>query len=297
METRYIILGVVCLVICTGLSILFTWKICKADFGRKVSDLQQGFAEKMNYFNGQLVVQGEQSKNELLQLEQAYRQEIRSFHHTVSHATRMPVSIITGYAGLLRKGFADETEQKLYLLKICEQAEDIDRLLTRSLQFEKNVKSIEDTTLERENINIGELIGAMMPHMEYAAGQMGVTMELISPPEPVIVPLDSILMKKVFYNLLENSLKYMKVTGDIRITIAKLGEGKGLVVWKDNGMGMDKEEVPHVFESRFRGTGNENVNGNGMGLSMVRHIVEQQGGTISAKSGVGEGMTFFIRFE
>lgn len=297
MEIQYIILWIASVVICTFGGVFLARKHEKQQHERVVERLQKGFATKMKYFNEQLAQQDLEAKNTLVELEQSYQQALRSFHHTVSHATRMPVSIITGYAGLLRKGIADEAEQKLYLLKICEQAEDIDRLLTRSLQFENVVKTVDDTVLERESLDVGQLIGGMMEHMQYAAGQMGVTMELITPGDAVVVPLDPILMKKVLYNLLENSLKYMKVTGEIRITVAKLDEGKCLIVWKDNGMGMDKDEVPMIFETRFRGTGNDQINGNGMGLALVRHIVEQQGGTISAKSSTGEGMTFFIRFE
>ncbi|MFI3313272.1 MAG: HAMP domain-containing sensor histidine kinase [Eubacteriales bacterium] len=297
METLYIVLLVVAVVLATSISVGTTWHILKSKHEKDITALQAGFVSKISYFNDQMAVQEEHSKQQLMELEQSYLQELRTFHHTVSHATRMPVSIITGYAGLLRKGIADEAEKKMYLLKICEQAEDIDRLLTRSLQFEKSVKSIDDTVLEREDVNVGRLVGGMLEHMQYASSQLGVTVELIAPSEDITAPLDPILMKKVFYNLLENSLKYMKVTGEIRITLAKLDEGKCLIIWKDNGMGMDEEEVPHIFDLRFRGSGNEEVNGNGMGLSMVRYIVEQQSGTITAKSGKGKGMTFYIRFE
>ena len=231
---------------------------------------------------------------ELLKIEQAYNNSIRNFRHEVSHSVRMPISIITGYAGLLHKGIADEVEQKTYLFKVCEQAEDINKLLTKTLRDSDPTKNNTDIVLEREQVNVSKLLKDIIVHLSYLAEQAKIEIRLSMAEKDIILPLDSILIKKVFYNLLENSLKYMKVLGEIRITVAELEDGKCLIIWKDNGVGMAKDELEHIFETKYRGSGNDQIKGNGLGLTIVKNIIEQQGGTISAKSTMGVDMTFYI---
>lgn len=244
----------------------------------------------------QLARQEETAAEKLKTMENVYQEHNRRLCHTISHAARMPLSIMTGYALLLRKGIADPDQQRLYLLKICAQAEDLNAALTQALQADRGAVGAEVPLAERKKISLTALIRGMLDDMAYVAQVQGVTIRLVAPNEEILLPIDPIMMKKVFYNLLENSLKYMKVAGEVRITVT-VPEGIGcLLIWKDNGMGLPKEEIKDIFRPRYRGSSSANTEGNGEGLTLVQHMIQQQGGTISAQSAPGQGMTLYIQF-
>jgi signal transduction histidine kinase len=103
-------------------------------------------------------------------------------------------------------------------------------------------------------------------------------------------------MVQLFTNIFDNSIKYRK-NKNVRIVIES-EEKNGLVkmLIGDNGVGVDEKDLGHVFNIFYRGrcTGTENSEGSGLGLTIVKKIIQQHGGTISMKSTVGAGTTLFI---
>jgi signal transduction histidine kinase len=116
-------------------------------------------------------------------------------------------------------------------------------------------------------------------------------------PEPIVVKGDPIRLEQVIGNLLTNAVKYTPRGEPIRVTVAKTG-GDAIVNVRDHGIGIASDMLPHVFNlftqverSRHRAQG-----GLGLGLALVRALVERHGGTVSAHSaGLGEGTEFTVR--
>ena len=102
-------------------------------------------------------------------------------------------------------------------------------------------------------------------------------------------------MHQVFFNLLDNAVKYVQVGGQISIT-AKLKDGEIEVQVADNGPGIAGEHLPRVFERFYRvdKARSRELGGTGLGLSIVKHIVQAHGGRVWAESEVGKGSTFFF---
>lgn len=113
----------------------------------------------------------------------------------------------------------------------------------------------------------------------------------------VAVLMDKDKLKQVIYNLLSNSLKYSKPNGDVLLTL-KFEDNNIIIEVKDNGIGISDKDLPFIFERFYRSdeSRDKNTGGAGIGLTIVKAIVEAHSGTISVKSSLGEGSTFTLTF-
>ena len=120
---------------------------------------------------------------------------------------------------------------------------------------------------------------------------LGVRIQVTASEERIIVKAAKNNIRKIFGNIIENSLKYMHSEGVIVITLSHI-ENQTLIVIKDNGRGCGKEKTEKIFEKFYQGE--EGQSGSGMGLFVVKELVEQKDGTIYAKSEKGKGMAIYI---
>jgi signal transduction histidine kinase len=118
-----------------------------------------------------------------------------------------------------------------------------------------------------------------------------VSISVKEPEETVIIEADATQLTKVFYNVIENSMKYMGRSGEIKITISRSG-GDVLIVFSDNGKGLNEEELNKIFDLSYQGSNSKQ--GSGMGLHLAKLSVSAHGGEIYAKSSVNQGMKIFI---
>ena len=103
-------------------------------------------------------------------------------------------------------------------------------------------------------------------------------------------------MMRAFYHLFENAMKYSESGDTITIQIFHVQNGQVLLVFKDNGRGMDEREVKNLFEEGFRGSNSEGKIGTGYGLYDVKNIVERYGGTIEISSREKAGFSVYMLF-
>ena len=109
--------------------------------------------------------------------------------------------------------------------------------------------------------------------------------------------MDKDKLKQVMYNLLSNSLKYSKINAEVFLTLKS--ENDSIVIeLKDNGIGISEKDLPFIFERFYRSdeSRDKNTGGLGIGLTIVKAIVEAHKGSINVTSTLGKGSTFFIRF-
>ena len=104
---------------------------------------------------------------------------------------------------------------------------------------------------------------------------------------------DSDLLSEVWVNLLGNAIKFTPRGGSIAVRL-RGGADAVAVTIRDTGIGMDQQTLDHMFEKFFQGAHSHSFDGNGLGLALVKTIVERSGGTVSADSRVGEGTTFTV---
>jgi signal transduction histidine kinase len=207
----------------------------------------------------------------------------------LAHDFRMPMAIIKGYADLLREDGYDGSEgSELILDHICSNIDYMNTLLKVLLD--------DDGGHVLDDKKIFDLLGCLREGMGYVrtiAQKQGVTLLLNSAQNSVNVYGNRIRLLRAFFNMVENSLKYMKREGAIRVTVDQTDKAVYLI-YKDDGVGMDALEASHVTENRYQGS--NATNGYGIGMSLVKDMVEDFGGTIEIHSTPGQGMGIFMTF-
>jgi signal transduction histidine kinase len=240
-------------------------------------------------------------KEELLAREQQARREAEAaskykdeFLATLSHELRTPLNSILGWTSLLRTGKLDVamTEQALETIerstrvqtRLVEDILDVSRVMAGSLQ------------LETEPVDIASIVRASEVAVRPAAEAKNIRIEMDVPEEPCVVRGDVPRLQQVVWNLLSNAIKFSPVGSVVGVQVARSRE-QVLVTVRDSGEGIAPEFLPHVFD-RFRQADSSSTRrhgGLGLGLAVVRMLVEMHGGSVEAQSGgVGQGATFTV---
>lgn len=207
----------------------------------------------------------------------------------MTHNVRMPLSIIDGYGQLLRRGMIrDEKQKKECLDKICGNIDYLKHIV--ALVLDSDQAPIQ---YEFREIDLIACIREVCAYVESATRRANIRIVLNTSQETLKAEADYIQIMRIFYNMFENSFKYLSPQGSIVITIDRINEDEVLLVYKDNGSGMAKEETKHIFEERFQGSNSRK--GSGMGMSFVKEVVETHGGQIGVQSDIGKGMGIYIR--
>jgi len=215
------------------------------------------------------------------------------FLATVSHELRTPLSAILGWATLLATRTADPAVTKgLEVIRrnaqaqahIIEDVLDVARIASGKL------------SLEMAEVDLAGVVRATVDGARPNAESKRIRLELIGASQPVPVHGDSTRLQQVIWNLLSNALKFTPTGGSVVIELAPSGLEVVLSV-RDTGIGIEPSFLPQVFERFSQGDGSttRRAGGLGLGLAIVRHLVEMHGGGVTAESpGLGRGTTFSI---
>ncbi len=232
------------------------------------------------------------------------------FLATLSHELRTPLTSILGWATLIRNGEVDRTENLDRALEIIErnarsQARLIDDLLDVSRIITGNLQ------LEVHPLDVAPIVEAAIDALRPAAAAKGIQVEKELDCENCLVSGDPNRLRQVVWNLLMNAIKFTPHGGSVNLRLQLVGlpvqtladrveePGAGLarLTVSDTGEGITPEFLPYVFH-RFRqeeGSISRKAGGLGLGLAVVRHLVELHGGSVAAESrGPGQGSTFTV---
>jgi CheY-like chemotaxis protein len=173
------------------------------------------------------------------------------------------------------------------------QVEHMARLVDDLLEVSRITRGTIE--LRREPVDLAGIVRAAVETSLPLIEAGGHKLEVIMPPDLLIVDGDPIRLTQVFANLLNNAAKYTDSGGRIVLTATREGDSLAISV-RDNGLGIPPEVLPHVFDLFVQGHADRGQGGLGIGLTLARKLVEMQGGTISARSeGPGRGSEFIVR--
>ncbi|MBQ7506867.1 MAG: hypothetical protein IJT05_06010 [Lachnospiraceae bacterium] len=141
-------------------------------------------------------------------------------------------------------------------------------------------------------INIIEVAKNAAAEMAEAAQKAGLTIRIASNKDTYLVKANPEMLRIMFRNIMDNSIKYMNRHGVLIVTISNIEEDL-FVVLKDNGEGLAESETKHIFELNYQGS--NRISGNGLGLTQAKAIINYYGGTVYAKSTPGKGMGIYIQ--
>lgn len=217
------------------------------------------------------------------------------FLATISHELRTPLTAFLGYAQLLQRGNRDAAYVSRTVDKMVQSAKAQAELIEDLLDVSRIVSG--KLRIEPEPIELLDVISAALDTVRPAVEAKGLHIDVELEPAASAVMGDANRLQQVVWNLLSNATKFTPPGGRIAIRLAPLGESAELTV-SDSGQGIRPDFLPHVFD-RFRqadSTSHRVHGGLGLGLAIVRHLVELHGGTVEATSaGEGQGATFTVR--
>ncbi len=218
------------------------------------------------------------------------------FMASVSHELRTPLNSILGWARLIKNGELDDRQTQKAIKTIIKNSETQNRLIEDLLDVARLISG--KLSLNDEDVSIRELLADSIDGQRPAASKKNITVRYASDngDAPIVVRGDANRLSQIFSNLLTNAIKFTPEDGLVEVNCTAKGSEVEISV-ADNGMGISPEFLPQVFE-RFRQDmehGGRN-GGLGLGLAIVRNLVEMHGGTVKAVSdGENSGATFVVR--
>jgi signal transduction histidine kinase/ActR/RegA family two-component response regulator len=257
------------------------------ELSRYIGELQRSEEAR-----GHLLVRAERARAEA----EAANRIKDEFLATLSHELRTPLTSLLGWSSVLREAKRDEKVLSQGLDAIDRNARvqaqliddllDVSRIVSGKLNLD--VRPLDICSVTRAAINV----------VRPAADAKGITLDYNAQSGLGAISADSGRLHQIIWNLLSNAVKFTPQGGKITIRIEQEGSHAKVTV-KDTGQGIDAEFLPRVFD-RFRqadSSTTRSFGGLGLGLAIVRHLVELHGGTVSAESeGVGKGATFSATF-
>jgi len=219
----------------------------------------------------------------------------REFLADVSHELRTPIAALRTFNELLTDDAAiDEPTRHEFLDQSRRQIERLDWLAANLLELSKLDSGLVMLDLRPDDLRA--TIENAIQQAQPAADRKGVDLRVELPPEPVRQRHDPQRLGQVMSNLIGNALKFTPSGGGVEVAL-RTGEEGAQVVVADSGVGIDPAELPHVFERFYRGAqaSEERAAGSGLGLSIVRSIVEMHNGRVSMTSAPGKGTTVIVQ--
>ena len=216
-----------------------------------------------------------------------------SFFTSISHDIRTPLTLILGPLENIIKTEKKDTPLHSKLVMMQKNANMLLQLVNQVLDFRKIEK--DKATLKVSKINLNEFILQSIGQFEGRANQKKITILFISKSHKIELWADNNLLQKIIFNLLSNAIKFTKQEGQIEIHIEEIPKYIRIKI-KDNGIGITPKDLPYIFD-RFYQSPNNIEGGSGIGLSLVKKMVELHKGSIMVESQLGKGSEFVIDFQ
>lgn len=221
-----------------------------------------------------------------------HMETVRSkFFTNITHEFRTPLTVILGLANRLSEKAGKDQESIASLQTIIRQGDHLLNLINQLLNISKVRSAIEEP--DWRTGDIVAFIRMIVESFQLFAQQKH--LNLIFVPQQNFLQVDFVpeYFRKIMHNLLSNALKYTPKGGHIFIT-ATQEKNNVIIQIADSGKGIDKQDLPHIFETFYQGNNSCMDMGTGVGLSLARQMIETMGGQITVKSAIGKGTVFFV---
>lgn len=215
----------------------------------------------------------------------------KQFTSDASHELRTPISVILAQGEYLLDIAKDEKEKEL-AGTIVDKSKQVSKLVSRLLLLARIDQNRQK--FNKEKVDMGVIIDVAVDSMKELAAQKDILL-FSNVPEGTIVNADESLLLSAITNLISNGIKYGKESGHVSVSASKNGDKTEIIV-ADNGVGISEEHIDKIWTRFYRvdDVRNDEYGSSGLGLSMVKSIIELHGGEITVKSTLGQGTEFRI---
>lgn len=262
-----------------------TEKIAAGDFSVKLEHTYEfsKFNEYDLIADNINIMTAELQKNEILK---------NDFISNVSHEIKTPLAVIQNYAKVLQSKNIAEEKREEYLQGLAFQTKKLSELITNILKLNK----LENQQLlpENETFDLAELVRTSLLTYENLIDKKEIVLECDI--DEIQLSGGESLVELIVNNLLSNAVKFTERGGKVQVSLKDEGENAVIKV-KDSGCGISKEVGKHIFDKFYQGDTSHSSEGNGLGLALVKKVIDIIGGEIAVESKVGEGSTFTVKLK
>lgn len=235
------------------------------------------------------------SLNRKIQAERKQYEDQQELITNMSHYLKTPITVLLGYLDILRTHqYKEEDDLQKFLEISYDKAESLRVMVLKLFELTKNTKGNE---LELADVNLSRLLRQLVMEQEPLAGEKDVTIAINLPKEPVIVRLDLNRMTGALDNLMNNAIKYVSRQGKIHIELEE-SNSELFLEFSNTSPILSDEKLKNIFKKFYRAdkARNSAIEGNGIGLAIVKEVIELHQGTIHASYADGE-IHFKIRLQ
>ena len=258
-----------------------TEKIAKGDFSVRLNlDSKLNFAGYDEIMQNLNIMSQELSKSEILKSD---------FIANVSHELKTPLAVIQNYCQMLGQKNLSEEDRIKYAQALTQASKRLTELVTNILKLNKleNQQILTDFEDVKINAQLEEIVVGYVDIIEEKGIELDVDLQDVT--------INSVAgyLEIVWANLLSNAIKFTESGGKIKVS-AKQVDGIAVVSISDSGCGMTPETGKRIFEKFSQGETSHTQEGNGLGLALVKKVIDKLGGSISVSSELGKGSTFTV---
>ncbi|HYF01879.1 MAG TPA: ATP-binding protein [Patescibacteria group bacterium] len=233
--------------------------------------------------------------NQMIERLEASFAQIRQFTADASHELRTPLAILMGEIEIALRSRKKPEEYERVLNSSLEEVHRLSNVVSSLLELSKAESG--QVKMADEDVDLSLLVADICEDMEILAAEKNIKLHCDILREVKICG-DNQRLHQVFLNVIENAVKYTLPGGEVFVRVFK-NSSEAIITVRDTGVGIPQEDVPYIFDRFYRvdkSRTSMNIPGNGLGLSIVKWIVEAHDGIISVESKSGEGSTFTIQF-
>lgn len=215
------------------------------------------------------------------------------FIANVSHEIKTPLAVIRSYAGAMQRENLSEAQRREYAATIASASESLSELISNILKLNKleNQEIVPNAAPYDLTRQLCDCALAHEAQWEKKNIDFDAQLE-----ERVMISADESMLEIVFNNLIANAIKFTEPGG--RIVLRQETEGSEVkVIVADTGCGMNEETMKHIFDKFYQGDASHSKEGNGLGLALVKRVLDISGGSVAVRSAPGEGAEFTVRLK
>lgn len=289
-------IAVFCMLIAGSITFLVIADIIVKPISRlnkATNELSKGnYRVRVNYTGNDEIALLNRSFN-LMAQQLAKQEETRQqFISDVSHEFQTPLTAIQGFATILKNEKLTDEQREKYADIIVFHSKRLSTLSKNMLQL--TLLEGEDIKLELSEFSLNDQMKRVIETQETLALSKEIEIEINLPKNDLVIEADEARLEQVWINLINNAIKYTNENGVVTISIKKTTKEVEITI-EDTGVGMSKEAISHIFERFYRQDKSRSVEGNGLGLSIVKRIVDLHNGEIDVRSREDGGSAFIVR--
>lgn len=211
----------------------------------------------------------------------------REFVSYISHELKTPITAISGYIDIIESDMKYDKTIIEYLKSESNRLKDLILQLLESSRLQNY-----EYQIDKRTVNASDILNTICKNMSFKASKFNISIST-KIEKNVIALADPDKLSNAIINLLDNALKYSKPNSNIYVSLST-ADNKISIIIKDNGIGIPNSEIKRIFDRFYRAKNALSIGGSGLGLSIVKEIIEKHGGNIIVNSEINKGSTFKI---